>query len=294
MEAHRRGGEGKGGGVLRADLVSTNSTSSRLPILTDRRHVGRVSVPSQTGGLPPLSATKTPLPGKHKLFGDANGEEEYAEGEAMTVEQIRDATRQFARAARNAIRAGFDGVEIHGGNGYLLDTFVHDNINDRSDAYGGSLANRLRFPLEVVRAVAEEIGAQRTAIRIAPFHVLQETLDSDRIGTFSRYAEELERLGLRYVHMVEPRYDQLSTEGAFSGSIQRGGIVGAGGDCAACPVMTQADDGEKKQEYSLWTFRRILKTTPIIGAGGYDARSAREALQEGMKKFLLACAFIPS
>jgi 2,4-dienoyl-CoA reductase-like NADH-dependent reductase (Old Yellow Enzyme family) len=205
----------------------------------------------------------------------------------MTVEDIHAATQQFVRAARNAIRAGFDGVEIHGGNGYLLDTFVHSNINDRTDSYGGPLSNRLRFPLEVVTAVADEIGRQKTAIRIAPFHVLQETLDSDRLGTFSRYAEELEKQHLAYVHMVEPRYDQLSTEGAFSGSIQRTGIAGAGGDCSACPVNKQSDGskaqrGGERQEYSLWTFRRILKTTPLIGAGGYDATSAREALHEGM------------
>jgi len=100
---------------------------------------------------------------------------------------------QFVQAARNAIEAGFDGVEIHGANGYLLDTFVHDNINDRTDSYGGSLANRLRFPLEVVDAVVAAIGREKTAIRIAPFHVLQRTLDSNRIGTFERFTEELEK-----------------------------------------------------------------------------------------------------
>jgi 2,4-dienoyl-CoA reductase-like NADH-dependent reductase (Old Yellow Enzyme family) len=79
-------------------------------------------VPSQTGGLRPLSATKTPLPGRHKLFGDANGEEEYDEGEAMTVDDIKLAIQQFVRAAKNAISSGFDGVEIHGSSLICLTT----------------------------------------------------------------------------------------------------------------------------------------------------------------------------
>jgi 2,4-dienoyl-CoA reductase-like NADH-dependent reductase (Old Yellow Enzyme family) len=183
----------------------------------------------------------------------------------MSLSSITQSIQQFAEAAQNAIEAGFDGVEIHGANGYLLDTFVHDNINDRTDAYGGCLENRLRFPLEVVDAVIATIGRERTAIRIAPFHILQQTLDSDRITTFKRYAEKLERRRLAYVHMVEPRYDQFSTEGAFSGQIE------------------VADVCEKKHgdEFSLWTFRRILKSTPLIGAGGYDAKSARDAIAEG-------------
>jgi 12-oxophytodienoic acid reductase len=182
----------------------------------------------------------------------------------MSLSSITQSIQQFVEAAQNAIEAGFDGVEIHGANGYLLDTFVHDNINDRTDEYGGSLENRLRFPLEVVDAVIAAIGKERTAIRIAPFHILQETLDSNRIRTFKRYTEELERRRLAYVHMVEPRYDQLSTEGAFSGRIE--------------VVVCEKKHGD---EFSLWTFRRILKKTPLIGAGGYDAKSARDAIAEG-------------
>ncbi|KAH8763444.1 12-oxophytodienoate reductase [Hyaloscypha finlandica] len=228
-------------------------------------HVGRVAVPSQTGGLPPLSSTKTALPDNHPLFGEKNGKEPYVESQAMSETDIREVVLQFASAAKNAIEAGFDGVEIHGANGYLLDTFVHDNINDRTDTYGGSLENRLRFPLEVVDAVVAQIGRERTAIRVAPFHVLQQTMDSDRIATFKRYSEELEKRGLAYVHMVEPRYDQFSTEGAFSG---HRGVVDLG-------ERTGGD------EFSLWTFRKILNSTPLVGAGGCDAASARDAITEG-------------
>jgi 2,4-dienoyl-CoA reductase-like NADH-dependent reductase (Old Yellow Enzyme family) len=241
-----------------------------LLIIIVRRHVGRVSVCSQTGGLPPLSSTKTPLPGDHALFGEKNGKEPYVESQVMSLQDIKDVVRQFAQAARNAIKAGFDGVEMHAGNGYLLDTFVHDNINDRTDSYGGSLENRLRFPLEVVDAVAAAIGKEKTAIRIAPFHVLQQTLDSNRICTFQTYTEELERRRVAYVHMVEPRYDQFSTEGAFSG--HREDVNGA--------------EKQQGEDFSLWTFRRILKSTPLMGAGGYDAKTAREAIAEGKNDVL--------
>ena len=215
----------------------------------------------------------------------------------MNTEDINAVIEQFAKASQMAICAGFDGVEIHGkitrlassfmqtltlkstgGNGYLLDTFVHDNINNRIDEYGGSLENRLRFPLSVVDAVVAAIGSEKTAIRLAPFHVLQQTLDSDRIATFIRYTEELEKKRLAYIHMMEPRYDQLSTEGAFSGKIDR--VVGAGGDCTACDVKGEVRQPETERIFSLWTFRDILKQTPLIGAGGYDAKSARVAITE--------------
>ncbi|KAL3440868.1 hypothetical protein BJX65DRAFT_289696 [Aspergillus insuetus] len=237
-------------------------------------HVGRVSVPSQIGGLRPFSSTSEHLPGSHVLFGGegGGGVEEYVESHAMTESDISDVVGQFAHAAKLAIDiAGFDGVEIHGANGYLLDSFVHDNINTRSDMYGGSLENRLRFPLQVVDAVIEAIGADRTAIRLAPFHVLQETRDSNRLATFGGFCADLEKRGLAYVHVVEPRYDQGSGEGAFSGSIQReNGSEGGDGGASA----------------SIWPFRRILKNTTVIGAGGYDAGSAARAIEEGAYIFL--------
>jgi 2,4-dienoyl-CoA reductase-like NADH-dependent reductase (Old Yellow Enzyme family) len=234
-------------------------------------HVGRVSVPKMIGGARPFSSTSAHLPGSHVLFGGEGGVEEYVDSHAMTVQDINDVIAQFAHAARLAVEiAGFDGVEIHGANGYLLDSFVHDNINTRDDMYGGSLENRLRFPLQVVDAVVDAVGDHRTAIRLAPFHVLQETRDSNRLATFGGFCAELERRGLGYVHVVEPRYDQGSGEGAFSGDIHRENV----------PV-----DGSSSA--SIWPFRRILKNTTVIGAGGYDAVSAAKAIEEGELSFLL-------
>lgn len=237
-------------------------------------HVGRVSVPSQTGGYAPLSATARPLPGAHQLFGHHNATEPYVAGEAMTKDQIREAVAQFAQAARNAVEeAGFDGVEIHGGNGYLLDTFVHSNINDRTDEYGGSLENRLRFPLEVIDAVVKEVGNERVGIRLAPFHVLQETLDKDRMVTFSEYVRRLSTRRLAYVHLVEPRYDVLSTEGAFTGTVHRSAKAGGAAEELAATTTS----------FGLEPFRKILSRTgtPVIGAGGYHPSSAREAVGSG-------------
>lgn len=132
------------------------------------------------------------------------------------------------------------------------------------------MANRLRFPLEVIDAIAAAIGASKTAIRIAPFYTLQQAGDANRLETFSQYALELDSRGLAYIHMVEPRYDQLSTEGAF-GSQRTNGLA------------TNSQITDSKEDPSLWTFKNILKNTLLIAAGGYSPGSAREALAEGMQ-----------
>ncbi|KAL2802445.1 hypothetical protein BJX63DRAFT_437861 [Aspergillus granulosus] len=185
------------------------------------------------------------LPGSPVPFGGEGGVEEYVDSHAITLDDIHDVVSQFARAAKLAIEiAGFDGVEIHGANEYLLDSFVHDNINMRTDDYGGSFENRLRFPLEVVDAVIDAIGAGRTAIRLAPFHILQETRDRDRISTFSALSAELEKRAL--------------AEG-----------------------QDQDQEKDSGEAVSIWPFRRVLKNTTVIGAGGYDAVSAAKAIEEG-------------
>lgn len=144
----------------------------------------------------------------------------------------------------------------------MFDTFVHSNINDRADEYGGSLSNRLRFPLKVIDAISAAIGAKKTAIRISPFYELKGAGDSNRIETFSAYTEELEKRGLAYVHMIEPRRDERSEDGfAFRA------------DLHSNPLSFE--------DCTLWTFKEILKTTKMIAAGGYTAESARECLVEG-------------
>ena len=115
----------------------------------------------------------------------------------------RGLVEQFRKGAENAHAAGFDGVELHGANGYLLDQFLRDGSNHRTDAYGGSLANRARFPLEVAEAVAGVWGAERVGYRIAPRFGMFSMSDSDPVKTFSYFAEQLNGLGLGYLHVLE-------------------------------------------------------------------------------------------
>lgn len=97
----------------------------------------------------------------------------------LTVEEIQHWTKTWGEAAKKAIEAGFDGIEIHGANGYLLDQFLHDNVNKRTDQYGGSVENRARFPLEVIQSCARAIGGDRVGIRLSPFNYFQNTKDSN-------------------------------------------------------------------------------------------------------------------
>ncbi|KAH7290227.1 hypothetical protein KP509_30G037400 [Ceratopteris richardii] len=120
---------------------------------------------------------------------------------------------EFRVAARNARRAGFDGVEIHGGHGYLVDQFFKDGINDRTDVYGGSIENRCRFALEVIHAVASQMGEERTAIRISPVIDHLGAVDSNPEALFFHLISELNRKRLAYVHMTEPRFNNKGADG---------------------------------------------------------------------------------
>ena len=126
---------------------------------------------------------------------------------AMTVDDIRAVVGDFRRAAANAMRAGFDGVEIHGGNGYLLDQFLRTTSNHRTDDYGRSIANRTRFVEEVVAAVASEAGVERTGIRLAPFITQRNMNCPDIIPTILSLAKKLDEMGLAYIHLAEADWD---------------------------------------------------------------------------------------
>ncbi|KAK4848951.1 hypothetical protein QYF36_019125 [Acer negundo] len=123
----------------------------------------------------------------------------------LRTDEIPQIVNDFRLAAWNAIEAGFDGVEIHGAHGYLIDQFLKDQVNDRTDHYGGSLENRCRFPLEIVEAVATEIGAHRLGIRLSPFSDIMESRDSNpkKLGLYM--VQSLNKYGILYCHIVEPR-----------------------------------------------------------------------------------------
>uniref|UniRef100_A0A0E0KR16 NADH:flavin oxidoreductase/NADH oxidase N-terminal domain-containing protein n=1 Tax=Oryza punctata TaxID=4537 RepID=A0A0E0KR16_ORYPU len=127
----------------------------------------------------------------------------------LETDEIPFVVNDYRVAARNAIEAGFDGVEIHGAHGYLIDQFLKDQVNDRTDNYGGSLENRCQFALEVVQAVGDEIGADKVGIRLSPFASYSEAADSNPEALALYMANALNKFGILYCHMVEPRMVKL-------------------------------------------------------------------------------------
>ncbi|CAH0040281.1 unnamed protein product [Clonostachys rhizophaga] len=176
-------------------------------------HTGRASSPGMLGGQAPLSSGTTPMSGSY-LDGM---ETKDGPPRAMTIDEIHDMTAEWAAASKRAVeQAGFDGVEIHSANGYLLEQFLHDNINQRTDSYGGSVENRCRFTIEVVQAVSKAIGPEKTGIRLSPYNYFQDTRDSCPNDHWSYLCEKIAALPSSerptYVHMVEPRFDEVLNE----------------------------------------------------------------------------------
>ena len=133
----------------------------------------------------------------------AEGDVEHVTPRAMTTAEAEAAVADFAAAARNAIRAGFDGVEVHGANGYLIQQFLAENTNRRTDRFGGSRSGRLRFALDVVDAVAAEVGPERVGLRVSPHNPENEIAEEDPQGTYRALVDALDPLGLAYLHVIE-------------------------------------------------------------------------------------------
>ncbi len=179
-------------------------------------HVGRVSHTSlQENGQPPVAPSALLAEGV-KVFLAVNGQDSASgQGEMvqhsmpreLTPEEIRQIVQDYAQAARNAIRAGFDGVELHGANGYLIEQFIDSQTNRRTDEYGGSLENRLRFLEEVVTAVAKAIGAEKVGVRQAPLTTLMGAIDDHPEETYIAAARLLNRLGIAYIHIAEADWE---------------------------------------------------------------------------------------
>ncbi|KAI4324214.1 hypothetical protein L6164_023768 [Bauhinia variegata] len=201
-------------------------------------HVGRVSNTGyQPNGQAPISSTDKPV----------RGMPECSPPRRLRTDEIPSIVNDFRLAARNAIEAGFDGVEIHGAHGYLIDEFLKDQVNDRTDKYGGSLENRCRFALEIVEAVVNEIGAERVGIRFSPFANYHDSGDSNPEALGLYLANALNKYGVLYCHMVEPR------------------------------MMTVG--GKVKCSQSLLPMRKAFNGTFMV-AGGYDREDGNKAIAE--------------
>ncbi|EIW76974.1 NADH:flavin oxidoreductase/NADH oxidase [Coniophora puteana RWD-64-598 SS2] len=130
----------------------------------------------------------------------------------LTVDEIQEYPRLFAQAAENAIAAGFDGIELHGANGYFIDQFLQDTVNNRTDEYGGSVESRARLPLEIVDAVSKAIGSSRVGFRMSPWVDIQDMGMKDPVPTFSYLACQLKKRSIAYIHVIEPRPHLFSPE----------------------------------------------------------------------------------
>ena len=217
-------------------------------------HVGRVSHPSfQPDGALPVGPSALSVPGKTFIV-DEDGAGVWADvptPRALSVPEIDQIVVDYAVASRNAIDAGMDGIEIHAGNGYLLDQFINSNSNKRADEYGGSSENRARFLLRVVDAVIREVGANRVAVRLTPMGRFMGMGDDTPEETFGLIASELNRRELAYLHVVEPE------------------ILG-----------TVLDDSYDARWKTIIPLMRKNFTGILVLAGGYDAESAKKALAD--------------
>lgn len=207
-------------------------------------HMGRLVHPDVGGGQP-VSSSATTAPDLAHTY---EGKKPYVEARPATHTDIKRILGDYANAARNAIAAGFDGVQIHGANGYLIDQFLRDGANYRTDHYGGSIDNRVRFPSEVLEAVGAAIGMERVGIRFTPNLYSQGVEDSDPIRLFEAVARKLEQLQVPWIELREPLPGQPD------------------------PQPTERVSPKMRAIYS----------GKIFVNGGFDPETARERIAEGI------------
>ena len=177
-------------------------------------HVGRISRPElQPDGAQPVAPSALRPAGAQTFIDAESGMVDVLEPRALETGEIPGIVEQYRHAAENAQRAGFDGVEVHAANGYLIDQFIRSGSNRREDDYGGALDNRLRFPLMVVDAVAGVWGAERTGIRVSPTGTFNDMHDDDPLTTFGTFATRLGERGLAYIEVVEDPFMGNEAEG---------------------------------------------------------------------------------
>lgn len=189
--------------VRKWQAVTTAVHAGDSRIFVQLMHTGRVAHPlNLPGDGCPLAPSAIANPGT--MFTDQAGEQPFPVPRSMSEGDIEDAIREFKRSAKLAMRAGFDGVELHGANGYLIDQFLNTASNQRTDLWGGSIENRARFALAVARSVAGAIGARRVGLRLSPFGAFNNMRDDPQMhDLFAYLARELSAIGLLYLHIVD-------------------------------------------------------------------------------------------
>ena len=212
-------------------------------------HVGRISHPLlQPDGRLPVSASAIKANG---LISTPEGQKEMVVPRALETSEIAGIVNDYKNAALNAIEAGFDGVEIHAANGYLIDQFLHDGSNIRTDEYGGSIENRARFLMEVTGSVSKAIGAEKTGVRLSPSGIYKDMFDSNPVELFDYVINNLNDFDLAYLHILEP--------------------------------MVELEPEEKYRKYLKSVtphFRKICRGTLITNCG-FDFDSANKIISDG-------------
>jgi len=216
-------------------------------------HVGRVSHSSfQPGGALPISASAVAISPELKTMTADRKVTPYETPRALATSEIADVVESFRQAAINALKAGFDGVEIHGANGYLIEQFLQSRTNLRTDQYGGSIENRARFLMEITQAVVAVWGANRVGVRLSPYGIANDSGEADPMPLYTHVARSLDLLGLAYLHFIEPRSS------------------GAG----------RAEVNHQNVPSAMVLFRPIWRGA-LITAGGFTGETAEAAIADG-------------
>ena len=216
-------------------------------------HVGRVSHSSfQPDGALPVAPSAVAIPAEFKCMTADGKVVEYETPRALETAEVALMVEAYRQGAKNALAAGFDGVEIHGANGYLIEQFLQSKSNVRTDQYGGSIENRVRFLLEVTQAVTEVWGANRVGVRLSPYGIANGSGEADPMPLYSHAIKALDKFGLAYLHFIEPR---------------------ASG--------TGRADVDWKDVPSAMVLFRPLYSGVLMTAGGFTGETANAAIAEG-------------
>jgi len=230
-------------------LVSDAVHEAGGRIVVQLMHTGRVGHPHNLpAGARLLGVSAAAAPGT--MHTDVAGAQPHPAPEVMTEDDVRAAIAEFAHAARSAVAAGLDGIELHGANGYLIEQFLNTATNQRTDGYGGSVAGRARFALEVARATADAIGADRVGIRLSPYGVHGGMIaDAETDELFVHLATELSKLGLVHLHVVDhsamgaPAVSP-AIKAAMRGAFKQAYILSGGYDLARAEADIVAGKGD--------------------------------------------------
>ncbi|MFA5215691.1 alkene reductase [Sulfuricurvum sp.] len=208
-------------------------------------HVGRISHPAFHNGELPVAPSAIKPTGSIYTY---EGMQEFVTPHPLSIEEISRVVQEYVMGAKNAMEAGFDGVEIHGANGYLIDQFLRDGTNQRDDIYGGSIENRARFLIEIIEGICAAIGSENTGVRLSPSGTFNDMKDSDPQNHFSYICERLNGYNLAYLHIID----------ALDGDIRHGANV-----------------------VELSTLRKSYKGILIVN-GGYTFEKGNLVIQSGL------------